>query len=150
LNVRNKLIFYGEEMLAPRQTPKLEDHPLSAVGDCLFNIFTAALQNWRASPPITTNPFIHQWLYCPLLGLVPFFSFLILYTVGRTPLMGDQPMARPLLIHRATQTQNTRTQQTSMPSQRFAPIIPAFARAKTVHALHRAANLIDLSNTYRL
>jgi hypothetical protein len=48
---RNKLIFYGEELLAPRPTPKLEDHPLSAVRDCLFNIFAATLQNWRESPP---------------------------------------------------------------------------------------------------
>jgi hypothetical protein len=24
------VIFYGEELLAPRPTPKLEDHPLSA------------------------------------------------------------------------------------------------------------------------
>jgi hypothetical protein len=29
--------------LAPRPTPKLEDHPSLAVGDCLFNIFTASL-----------------------------------------------------------------------------------------------------------
>jgi hypothetical protein len=35
--------FYGEELLAPRPTPKLEDHPLSAVGDCLFNLFAATL-----------------------------------------------------------------------------------------------------------
>jgi hypothetical protein len=26
-SLRNKLIFYGEESLAPRPTPKLEDHP---------------------------------------------------------------------------------------------------------------------------
>jgi hypothetical protein len=51
---RNKLIFYGEELLAPRPTPKLEGHPLSAVGDCLFNIFAATLQNWRKSPPSAT------------------------------------------------------------------------------------------------
>jgi hypothetical protein len=44
---RNKLIFYGEE-LAPRPTPKLEDHPLPAVRDCLFNIFAAILHIWRA------------------------------------------------------------------------------------------------------
>jgi hypothetical protein len=49
---RNKLIFYGEKLLAPRPTPKLEDHPLSAVCD-LFNIFAATLQNWRESPPST-------------------------------------------------------------------------------------------------
>ena len=30
-------------MLAPRQTSKLEDHPLSAVRDCLFNTFAATL-----------------------------------------------------------------------------------------------------------
>ena len=31
----------GEELLAPRPTLKLEDRPLSAVRDCLFNIFAA-------------------------------------------------------------------------------------------------------------
>ena len=35
--------FYGEELLAPRPTPKLEDHPVSAIRDCLFNIFAATL-----------------------------------------------------------------------------------------------------------
>jgi len=35
--------FYDEELLAPRPTPKVEDHPLSAVRHCLFNIFAAAL-----------------------------------------------------------------------------------------------------------
>jgi hypothetical protein len=35
--------FYGEELLAPRPTPTLEDHPLSAVRDCLFNILAATL-----------------------------------------------------------------------------------------------------------
>jgi hypothetical protein len=37
-----KISFHGE-LLAPRPTPKLEDHPLSAVPDCLFNIFAATL-----------------------------------------------------------------------------------------------------------
>jgi len=35
--------FYREVLLAPRPTPKLEDHPLSAVRDCLFNLFAATL-----------------------------------------------------------------------------------------------------------
>ena len=35
--------FHGEALLAPRPTPKLEDHPSSAVRDCLFNIFAATL-----------------------------------------------------------------------------------------------------------
>jgi hypothetical protein len=44
-------------------------------------------------------------LYSPLLGLGRFFSFLILYTVGTIPWTGDQPVARPLPIHRTTQTE---------------------------------------------
>ena len=35
--------FYGEGFLAPHPTPRLEDHPLWAVRDCLFNIFAATL-----------------------------------------------------------------------------------------------------------
>ena len=36
-------IFHREGLLAARPTPKLEDHPLSAVHDCLFNLFAATL-----------------------------------------------------------------------------------------------------------
>jgi hypothetical protein len=39
----NMLCFNREELLAPHPTTNLEDHPLSAVRDCLFNIFTAIL-----------------------------------------------------------------------------------------------------------
>jgi hypothetical protein len=49
--VRNIIIFYGEELSAPRPTPKLEDHPLSAVLYYLFIVFAATLHNWR--------PFLH-------------------------------------------------------------------------------------------
>jgi hypothetical protein len=38
-----KIRFHDEELLAPRPTPKLEDHPLSAVRVCLLNIFAATL-----------------------------------------------------------------------------------------------------------
>jgi hypothetical protein len=48
------LFFYGEELLATRSTPKLEDHPLSAVRDFLFNIFAATLHIW--------TPFVHPKL----------------------------------------------------------------------------------------
>ena len=41
--VLTKVVFYGEELLALRPTPKLEDHPLSAVRDFLFNILAATL-----------------------------------------------------------------------------------------------------------
>jgi hypothetical protein len=44
---RNMVIFYGEELLAPRPTPKMEDHPMSAVRDCLFNVFAATLHIQR-------------------------------------------------------------------------------------------------------
>jgi hypothetical protein len=40
---RNKLSFYGEELLASRQTSSLEDHPLLAVRDYLFNVCTTTL-----------------------------------------------------------------------------------------------------------
>jgi hypothetical protein len=41
--IPNLVIFYGEELLAHRPTPKQEDHPLSAVRDCLFKVFAATL-----------------------------------------------------------------------------------------------------------
>jgi len=45
----NKVRFYGEEMLAPRPTPNIEDHPLSAVRDYLFDIFATTLHIGRRS-----------------------------------------------------------------------------------------------------
>jgi hypothetical protein len=47
----NRSIFYCEDLLAPRPSPKLENRPMSAVRDCLFNIFAATLHNCR--------PFLH-------------------------------------------------------------------------------------------
>jgi hypothetical protein len=41
--------FYSEELSAPRPTPKLEEHSLLAVRDCLFNIFVATLRTRRTS-----------------------------------------------------------------------------------------------------
>jgi len=45
--------FYGEELFAHGQNLKLEDYPLLAVCNCLFNIFAATLHIWRLSPPST-------------------------------------------------------------------------------------------------
>jgi hypothetical protein len=70
-----------------------------------------------------------------------FLSFLLLYAVGRTPWTVDQPVARPLPTHGTTPKQNIRT-QTSMPCVGFEPTIPAFERAKTVHASDRATTVI--------
>jgi hypothetical protein len=36
---RNAINIYSEERLAPRPTPKLEDHSFSAVRSCLFRTF---------------------------------------------------------------------------------------------------------------
>jgi hypothetical protein len=49
--IRNLVSFYGEELLAPRPTPKLEDLPLSAARDCLFKVFAATL--------LICRPFLH-------------------------------------------------------------------------------------------
>jgi hypothetical protein len=68
------------------------------------------------------------------------FQFINLLT-GRTPLTGDQPVARPLPAHRTVQTQNRRT-QTSMPQVVFEPTILVFERPKAVRALDRAASVI--------
>ena len=64
-------VFHGEELLAPRPTPKLEDHPLSAVRDCLFNIFAATLhiagrssiRNLRTRHALLTGTHKHGFLY---------------------------------------------------------------------------------------
>ena len=58
------VFFYGEELLVPRPTPKLEDYPFSAVRDCLFNLFAATLhirgrssiRNLRTRHDVVTDP----------------------------------------------------------------------------------------------
>jgi hypothetical protein len=40
------------ELLAPHPT-KLEDHPLSAAHNCLFNVIPDTLHIWRPYPPST-------------------------------------------------------------------------------------------------
>jgi hypothetical protein len=79
-------------------------------------------------------------LYSPM-DLGRFFSFLILHTDGMTAWRGDQPVVRSLPTHRTIQTQNKRI-QTSMPQVGFEHTTTVFERAKTVHALNRAATAI--------
>jgi hypothetical protein len=45
------LALYCWELLDPCQTPKVEDHPLSAVCDCIINIFAVTICNLK---PVTT------------------------------------------------------------------------------------------------
>jgi hypothetical protein len=49
------IFFYGEWLLAPRPTPKLEDDPLSFVRGCLFSIFAATLGSWRTCHAVVTG-----------------------------------------------------------------------------------------------
>jgi hypothetical protein len=77
-----------------------------------------------------------------LFGNWPLFQFLNLHTFGRTPRTGDQLVARPLPTHRTTQTQNKRTQTSTMPQVEFEPTIPVFERTKKVHALDSGATVI--------
>jgi hypothetical protein len=83
----------------------------------------------------------------PFLEFSRFISFLILYLVGRTPLTGDQSVARALPTHRTTQTQNKLT-QISNTRVGFESTIPVFERAKTAHALDRAATVIGEKSRY--
>jgi hypothetical protein len=85
--------------------------------------------------------FVRPW---PLI-----FSFVILYVGGRTPFMGDQPVERPLPVHKTTQTRNKCT-LTFMPRVRFKPTTPVFERAQTVHALDHGATVIGKLSPYLL
>jgi hypothetical protein len=104
---------------------------------------------WPLFLKVTVFIFTHMillldaWLFSISLSLWLCLSFLILYRVGRTPWTGDQPVARPLPIHRTRQTQNKHT-PTSMPLVGLEPTISALERAKTVHALNCAATVIGL------
>jgi hypothetical protein len=49
-NIYVTSFLYNEELLTPRPTPKLENHPLLAVRDCLFSVFAAALHIWSSVP----------------------------------------------------------------------------------------------------
>jgi hypothetical protein len=105
--------------------------------------FADVIMRTNYSPTIMTGFIIYISFSMALqpFGPWPLFQFLNLHTVGRTPWKGDQPVARPLRTHRTTRTQNKRT-QILMPGVGFEPTIPVFERAKTVHALDRAATVI--------
>jgi hypothetical protein len=72
----------------------------------------------------------YLWLYSPLLGRGRFFSFLIFYTVGRTPWTGISP-SQGLYLHTEQHKHriNAHT-HTSVPQMGSALTIPMFERAK--------------------
>jgi len=61
--------FYGEELFERIQNSELENHPLSVVRDCLFNIFAATLHiasrssihNLRTAMPWWQGPAYCGW-----------------------------------------------------------------------------------------
>jgi hypothetical protein len=63
---------------------------------CSFELYLG-LRHVSKSRGQDISSFIHQWLYSPLLGRGRISSFVMLYTVGSIPWMGDLPVARPLL-----------------------------------------------------
>jgi hypothetical protein len=62
----NRLGFLRWVLLAPCPTPKLEDHPLLAVRDFLFNIYAVTLHIWRPSPLSATWGHAMPWRRNPL------------------------------------------------------------------------------------
>jgi hypothetical protein len=90
---------------------------------------------------------IHIFIACCLTtALVDrgrFFTFL-LYTQSVGLLRRGISPSQGRYLHAEQHKQNKRT-QTSMPSVWFELMVPVFERAKTVHALDRAASVIGLS-----
>jgi hypothetical protein len=86
---------------------------------------------------------IYLWFYSPFVGLWQLFQFLdpIRVFSRRSSWTGDQPVGRPLPMHRTTQTQNKRT-HTFIPLSGVEAKIPAFERVKTIHVTDRAATVI--------
>jgi hypothetical protein len=98
--------------------------------------------NWATlSLSVCLSVYLSIYGSAALVDIGRLFRFLILSTVGRTPWTGAQPIARPLPIHRTTQTQKKRT-QISIPRVGFELTIPVLEQAKAVHALDRAATVI--------
>jgi hypothetical protein len=59
--VRHSVTSRFNWTLIRHPTPKLEDHPLSAVRDSLFNTFSAVLYDWIPSPPSATRGSTISW-----------------------------------------------------------------------------------------
>jgi hypothetical protein len=71
LMIRDMMCFYGEELLAPRPTLRLQVYPLLAVRDGLLNIFAATLhiegrssiRNLRTRHTVVTGTHL-SWFVC--------------------------------------------------------------------------------------
>jgi hypothetical protein len=91
--IRNTIRLDGEELFAPRTTPKLEDHPLSDVRDCLFNIFAATLhiggrssnRNLRTRHAVVTGTHLSRLPFLYLSSISTPFSYIwIIFNASNT------------------------------------------------------------------
>jgi hypothetical protein len=55
------LVAYSWLLLVPCRTPKLKNHPLLSVRDCLLNIFWDTLHIWSPSPPFANRGCRRLW-----------------------------------------------------------------------------------------
>jgi hypothetical protein len=81
----------------------------------------------------------------PVTRIALIFYLFTIYIWNKPVIIAARSVTRPLPTHRTTQTQNKRA-QISMSWVGFEPTIPVFQRAKTVHALDRAATVIASSH----
>jgi hypothetical protein len=94
---RNMTLFYSEVLLAPRPISTLEDQPLSAVRDCLFNISAGTLhtggrssiRSLRCTVPWWQGPAQH------VINLISFLKRKNKYDVG---FYGFLPLTLPISI----------------------------------------------------
>jgi hypothetical protein len=102
-------------IISSRQTPLHADtcyvkhqirHINIRVFHCSMSLLSLRSTSTVKFPSLTSihpsnRPSIYLWLYSPCGPWSP-FQYLNLYTVGRTPWTGDQPVARPLTTHSTT------------------------------------------------
>jgi hypothetical protein len=106
---------------------------------------TSNISTVLQTPTTLINDIYYYYYYFmalqPFVGPCPLFQFLDpIYTVGRTPWTGDQPVARPLRTQDNTNTEYKHT-RTSMPQAGLEPTIPVSEREKTVNASERTATV---------
>jgi hypothetical protein len=106
---RNKICFYGEQLSASRPTPKLEDHSLSAVRDCLFSIFAATIHIGGRSAVVTGThlsrlPPAYFPTFLSSLSTILFAGMLVLFFASNKRLGLSETTYRTLMEYISWQT----------------------------------------------
>jgi hypothetical protein len=115
-------------------------NPLLVTSRTVCVVLQQSLLDASVTPPVCLSVCLSMALQ-PFVGPWPSFQFLDLLTQS-VGLFGRVISAsQGLYLNRGQHKQNKHT-QTSMPRVGFGPTIPVFERAKTVHALDRAATVI--------